>query len=250
MAVERVGRSATPAGTNGRAVRRGRGEGLGLAAAMAVAAASLGVPDAGAAESGCTVGKRIDGMCFTAGLHSNLPVVSNGKRFTSQPFGESQTILDIARTVKRNGTLTYQRVPALRISGRAPLRATGRYDYRFPESCGGYHFSYLESEGLRALGLHRGSQLVVDVLEGGGSFSGPRLWGVNDQVLNESIPMKFVAGDGDEGGLGLHSHSYAIGYVTMLPDEKKQTYGDAYAAATRQARQCLEVFGSDLATAD
>ncbi len=62
--------------------------------------------------------------------------------------------------------------------------------------------------------------------------------------------MKFVAGDGDEGGLGLHSHSYAIGYVTMLPEEKKQAYGDAYAAATRQARQCLEVFGSDLARAD
>lgn len=250
MAVKHVEGGYTPAGARGDAVPGGAVRGCGLAAMMAVMAASLAGPDAIAAESRCTVGKRVDGMCFTAGLHSNLPVVSDGKRFTSQPFGESRAILDIAQTVKRNGTLSYQRIPALRISGRTPLQTTTRYDYRFPKSCGGYRFTYLEGKDLKALGLYRGSQLVVDVLEGAGSFSGPRLWGVNDQVLNASIPMKFVAADGDEGGLGLYSHMYAVGYVTMLSRDKRQTYGDAYAMATRKARQCLDVFGSDLARAD
>lgn len=248
VAVEELERNRMPTDANDKVGSVSMLKGLGLAAAV-VTAASLGAHEATATESPCTVGQRVNGMCFATGLHSNLPVVSDGKRFTSQPYGESRAILQIARTVKRYGTLSHQRMPALRISGRTPLQSTNRYDFRFPESCGGYRFSYLEGKDLRALGLHRQGRLVVDVLEGGGAFSGPRLWGVNDQVLNGAVPMKLVAADDDEGGLGLYRHMYAVGYVTMLPDAQKQSYGDAYAAATREARQCRDVVDSELARA-
>jgi hypothetical protein len=230
------------AGTIGRAVATGLAGG----AVVALAALSAGTA---AAELRCPVGKRVDGVCLSVGLHTNLPVVSDGQRFMSQPYGDSRTILDVAHAVRRNGMPKYERVPALRIAGRVPLQTTDRYDYQFPQVCGGYRFSYFETRDLKALGLQRGEQLIVDVLKGGGTFSAPRLWGVNDQVLDETTPMKLIAGDAREGGVGTLGASYAVGFVAMLPEEKLREYGRDYATATRQAKQCLEALGSGLASA-
>jgi len=245
-----IGLAASTAVPSTWSIRHKAARGLGLVAAMAFAAAATGVAHTAAAQPQCPVEQRVAGMCLTMGLRSNLPVVSDGKRFMSQPHGNTRAILDVARAVKRHGTLSYERVPALRVSGRTPLQTTRRYDYRFPESCGGHSFTYLDDPDLKALGLHRGQQFILDVLTGGGTFSAPRLWGVNDQVLNETTPMKFVAAEGSEGGLGLFTGTYAIGFVAILPEKTMREYGHAYAAATSKASQCMEVFGSDLAQAD
>ena len=121
----------------------------------------------------------------------------DGNHYVSDPFGDTQAILTVARKVERQGTRSRARIKDFRITDGvgSEARSMERFDYSFPQTCGAHHFSYFIGSDFTALGYHYEDRVVLDVLSGAGGFTAPRLWGPNDQVLNEFAPMQFVAGD-------------------------------------------------------
>ena len=174
------------------------------------------------------------------GLHENFPVQVDGNHYVSNPYGDAKAIMAVAKTVEQKGTRSRARIRNFRITDGvgSEARALERFDYEFPPTCGGHRFSYFIGTDYTALGLHYHDRVVLDVLSGAGGFTAPRLWGPNDQVLNELVPMKFVAGEADKDGIGLLTASYVVGLLADLPADKLEEYGQAYAAAVNAARAC------------
>ncbi|MCG8325070.1 MAG: DUF3579 domain-containing protein [Thiotrichales bacterium] len=165
-------------------------------------------------------------------------LVRDGKRFISGPHGEVESILAVATEAKKSGKL--KRVSTRDIN--MPQEYVGgyinRYDYQFPESCGGGKYSYYEGEGFGALGYHHGKKVVLDVLVGGGAFAAPKLWGPYDQVLYDNHEMQLMMGDGKKDGMGLLKASYSIGMTAVMADEDFKEYGDSYSANIQTAVEC------------
>lgn len=165
----------------------------------------------------------------------------DGKRFISGPFGEVESILAVATEAKQSGKL--KRVSTRNI--KMPQEYVGgyinRYDYQFPESCGGGKYSYYEGEGFGALGYHHGEKVVLDVLVGGGAFAAPKLWGPYDQVLYDNHEMQLMMGDGKKDGMGLLKASYSIGMTAVMADEDFIEYGDGYSSNIKTAAQCTDL---------
>lgn len=189
-------------------------------------------------EGNAGKGKRDTSVLF--GLQENFPVVADGDRFISVPYGDTHGILDVVATVQQRGVRSRARIRDFRIAdgvGTAE-RAVERFDYTVPEACGGHRFIYLAGRGFTALGFHYEHRIVLDVLSGGGGLTAPRLWGPNDQVLNDFVPMRLVAGDASKDGIGLLKASYVVGLLADLPKGELEEYGQAYAAAVRKAQGC------------
>lgn len=167
-------------------------------------------------------------------------LVRDGKRFISGPYGEVESILAVAAETKQQGEL--KRVSTRNI--KMPQEYVGgyinRYDYNFPEACGGGKYSYYEGEGFGALGYHQDGKVVLDVLVGGGAFGAPKLWGPYDQVLYDNHEMQLMMGDGKSDGMGLLKASYSIGMTAVMADEDFQDYGNGYTNGVKSAVECVK----------
>lgn len=168
-------------------------------------------------------------------------LVRDGKRFISGPFGEVESILAVATEARQSGTL--KRVSTRNI--KMPQEYVGgyinRYDYEFPQSCGGGKYSYYEGEGFGALGYYHDDKVVLDVLVGGGAFAAPKLWGPYDQVLYDNHEMQLMMGDGKQDGMGLLKASYSIGMTAIMADEDFREYGDSYSDGIQAAAACTGI---------
>ena len=159
----------------------------------------------------------------------------NGKRFITNPYGETKSILAVASEIKAKGKLK-------RVSTRGmkmPQGYVGRYINRYKHTFdNGNTFSYYEGEGFGALGFHLGEgRIVLDVLDGGGPFSAPKLWGPYDQVLGDkgNSSMELMMADGNKDGMGLLKASYAIGYTAVMAEEDYSSIGNDYGNAINDA---------------
>ena len=164
-------------------------------------------------------------------------LVRDGKRFISGPYGELESILAVAAETKQNGEL--KRVSTRNIE--MPQDYIGgfinRYDYQFPQNCGGGKYSYYEGEGFGALGYHKDGKVIMDVLVSG-AFGAPKLWGPYDQVLYDNHEMQLMMGDGSKDGMGLLKASYSIGMTAVMADEDFKDYGDSYTDGVQTAVNC------------
>jgi hypothetical protein len=192
------------------------------------------------------------GLGRAAGVHTSgpayavysmddyLPVVSDGYRYTSKPYGELLGILKVAEQVKMHGSHHRVSTRGMHIPDKAANNIVARYDYTFPTVCGGTSFSLYEGENFTALGFDQESGTVVlDVLDGGSPYTAPRLWGPYDQVLNTNAPMVTVASLDGNHGSGLMTASFLAGEVTSMNVATQQQLGNDYSSAIYTASRCL-----------
>ena len=186
--------------------------------------------DIGASDSGISVMSDIE---ITATMDSNDRAYSqeNGKRFITNPYGETESILAVAAQTKANGTLKRVSTRGIKMPSGYVGGFINKYEHTFAN---GETFSYYEGEGFGALGYHADEgKVVLDVMVGGGAFSAPKLWGPYDQILGDkdNSSMQLMMGDGENDGMGLLKASYAIGYTAVMAEEDYSTIGNAYGDA-------------------
>ena len=159
----------------------------------------------------------------------------DGKRFITNPYGKTESILAVAAKIKANGKL--KRVSTRGI--KMPQNFIGGYINRYQHTfSNGEKFSYYEGDGFGALGFHtEDGKVILDVLVGGGPFSAPQLWGPYDQILGDkdNSSMQLMMGDGKKDGMGLLKSSYAIGYTAVMAEEDYTYMGNAYSNAVNSA---------------
>lgn len=167
-----------------------------------------------------------------------LPVRADGHRYSSNPYGETSTILNLAQQVKSHGIKQHMSSRGLAIPNKSANRIIDHYEYTFPATCGGQTFSYYEGNGFSALGWHTDGKVVFDLLQGGSPYSAPRLWGPYDQVLNDPSPMHLVYSEGGKNGFGLAKASFLAGMVADMSSDNKASYGKDYSASVYTAGSC------------
>ncbi|MEM7541923.1 MAG: hypothetical protein AAF384_10115 [Pseudomonadota bacterium] len=166
-------------------------------------------------------------------------LIQAGKRFVSSPYGEIDLILKVAEKVRDGGEKKRIMTRGMQMPSEFAGSFVDRYDYQMPEECGGQRFSYYEGDGFAALGYRSGrGKIVLDVLAGGGPFTGPRLWGPYDQILNSNTKMQLMFGDGEGDGMGLLKASYKIGLMPVMKTGTKDYYGELYSRAVAEANEC------------
>jgi hypothetical protein len=167
----------------------------------------------------------------------------DGKRFITNPYGETESILAVAAQTKAEGKLKRVSTRGIKMPSGYVGGFINKYEKTFPN---GETFSYYEGEGFGALGYHAGDgKVVLDVLVGGGAFSAPKLWGPYDQLLGDkdNSSMQLMMGDGSKDGMGLLKASYAIGYTAVLAEEDYSTLGNAYGTAVNETVKNLIASG-------
>ena len=155
----------------------------------------------------------------------------NGKRFITNPYGETQSILAVAAQTKAQGELKRVSTRGIKMPSGYVGGFINKYENTFAN---GETFSYYEGDGFGALGYHtEDGTVVLDVLVGGGAFSSPKLWGPYDQLLGDkdNSSMQLMMGDGSKDGMGLLKASYAIGYTAVMAEEDYSSLGNAYGTA-------------------
>ena len=174
-----------------------------------------------------------------------LPVVSDGYRYTSAPYGELLGILKVAEQIKMHGNHYKVSTRGMQIPNKAANNIVTRSDYTFPTVCGGTSFSLYEGEDFTALGFDQDNGTVVlDVLDGGSPYTAPRLWGPYDQVLNTRSPMVTVASFNGANGSGLMTASFLAGEVTAMNAATQRKLGNDYSSAIYTASRCLQRDGN------
>jgi hypothetical protein len=167
----------------------------------------------------------------------------DGKRFITNPYGETESILAIAAQTKAEGELKRVSTRGIKMPSGYVGGFINKYERTFAN---GETFSYYEGEGFGALGYHAGDgKVILDVLVGGGAFSSPKLWGPYDQLLGDkdNSSMQLMMGDGSKDGMGLLKASYAIGYTAVLAEEDYSTLGNAYGSAVNETVKNLIASG-------
>ncbi len=194
-----------------------------------------------AAGIGWTTGACASGPSHPVySVEDYLPVVSDGYRYTSTPYGEVVGILKVAQQVKTYGSHRKISTRGMRIPNKALNSIVMRHDYTFPTVCGGSRFSLYEGQGFTALGYdNEDGTAVLDVLAGGSPYTAPRLWGPYDQVLNTNTPMVTVASFNGYNGSGLMTASFLAGEVTGMNSTTQQQLGNVYSSAIYTASRCL-----------
>jgi hypothetical protein len=158
----------------------------------------------------------------------------DGKRFITNPYGETESILAVAAQTKAQGKLKRVSTRGIKMPSGYVGGFINKYENTFAN---GETFSYYEGDGFGALGYHADDGTVVlDVLVGGGAFSSPKLWGPYDQLLGDkdNSSMQLMMGDGSKDGMGLLKASYAIGYTAVLAEEDYSNLGNAYGTAVNE----------------
>ena len=168
----------------------------------------------------------------------------NGKRFITNPYGETESILAVAAQTKALGKLKRVSTRGIKMPSGYVGGFINKYEHTFAN---GQTFSYYEGEGFGALGYHADEgKVILDVLAGGGAFSSPKLWGPYDQLLGDkdNSSMHLMMGDGSKDGMGLLKASYAIGYTAVMAEEDYSTLGNAYSGAVQDTMQQLVASGA------
>jgi hypothetical protein len=168
----------------------------------------------------------------------------DGKRFITNPYGETESILAVAAQTKANGELKRVSTRNIKMPSGYVGGFINKYEHTFDN---GETFSYYEGDGFGALGYHaEDGKVVLDVLVGGGAFSSPKLWGPYDQLLGDkdNSSMQLMMGDGSKDGMGLLKASYAIGYTAVLAEEDYSTLGNAYGTAVNDTVSNLIASGN------
>jgi hypothetical protein len=158
----------------------------------------------------------------------------DGKRFITNPYGETESILAVAAQTKAQGELKRVSTRGIKMPSGYVGGFINKYENTFAN---GETFSFYEGDGFGALGYHTDDGTVVlDVLVGGGAFSSPKLWGPYDQLLGDkdNSSMQLMMGDGSKDGMGLLKASYAIGYTAVLAEEDYSNLGNAYGTAINE----------------
>lgn len=169
-----------------------------------------------------------------------LPVSADGYRYTSVPYGELAGILNVVHEIKAQGSMQRISSRGMNIPNKTENRIVTRYDYTFPANCGGASFSYFEGDSFAALSYRYEDTTILDVLEGGGPYTAPRLWGPYDQVLNGRTPMVTVASFNGENGSGLMTASFMAGKVTGMDQAAQERLGTAYSSGIYTASRCAQ----------
>jgi hypothetical protein len=201
------------------------------------AAADIGGPD-----SGISVMSDIE---VTGTVDSNDRAYSqeNGKRFITNPYGETESILAVAAQTKANGKLKRVSTRGIKMPSGYVGGFINKYEHTFDN---GSTFSYYEGESFGALGFHADDgKVVLDVMVGGGAFSSPKLWGPYDQILGDkdNSSMQLLMGDGKKDGMGLLKASYAIGYTAVMAEEDYSNMGNAYGNAVNDTVKTMIASG-------
>jgi len=168
----------------------------------------------------------------------------DGKRFITNPYGETESILAVAAQTKAEGKLKRVSTRGIKMPSGYVGGFINKYERTFSN---GETFSYYEGDGFGALGYHaEDGKVVLDVLVGGGAFSSPKLWGPYDQLLGDkdNSSMQLMMGDGSKDGMGLLKASYAIGYTAVLAEEDYSILGNAYGTAVNETVKDLIASGN------
>ncbi len=167
----------------------------------------------------------------------------NGKRFITNPYGETESILAIAAKTKAEGKLKRVSTRGIKMPSSYVGGFINRYEHTFDN---GNTFTYYEGEGFGALGYQvDAGKVVLDVLVGGGPFASPKLWGPYDQILGDkdNSSMQLLMGDGSKDGMGLLKSFYAIGYTAVMAEEDYSSLGNAYGDAVQDTVRTLVASG-------
>jgi hypothetical protein len=116
----------------------------------------------------------------------------DGKRFITNPYGETESILAVAAETKSKRALKRVSTSGIKMPQGYFCDYINRYQYTYPND---ENFSYYEGDGFGALGYHADDgKVVLDVLVGGGAFAAPKLWGPYDQILGDkdNSPMQLM----------------------------------------------------------
>lgn len=169
----------------------------------------------------------------------------NGKRFITNPYGETQSILAVAAETKSQGKLKRVSTRGIKMPSGYVGGYINKYEHTFSN---GETFSYYEGDNFGALGYHADDgKVVLDVLVGGGAFSAPKLWGPYDQLLGDkdNSSMQLMMGDGSKDGMGLLKASYAIGYTAVMAEEDYSSLGNAYGTAVNETVKNMIASGAN-----
>ena len=165
--------------------------------------------------------------------------VKDGKRFVTNPYGSAKAILIIAEKTKQLGSVSKVSTRKFKMPSNYVGNSITQYQYTFPN---GQTFSLFEGQNFKALGYYaKDGHLVFDVLDGGGAFSSPRLWGPYDQLIGKNYRshMELLMGNGKQDGMGTMKASYSIGYSPVLTEEDFSRYGKLYNAAVTNTLNSL-----------
>ena len=180
--------------------------------------------------------------------HDRAYTQQDGKRFITNPYGETESILAVAAKTKAEGKLKRVSTRGIKMPAGYVGGFINRYQHTFPN---GETFSYYEGDGFGALGYHgEDGKVILDVLVGGGAFSSPKLWGPYDQLLGDkdNSSMQLMMGDGSKDGMGLLKASYAIGYTAVMAEEDYEILGTAYSNAVNDTVKDMVAQGEPVNT--
>ena len=173
------------------------------------------------------------------GVRKHLPVKSEGGRFMSNPYGESESIISISKHIKDLGKKKKILSRGIKIPNKTHNQFISQYSYTFPKQCGAFTFSSYSGQEFSALGLHYKDVIILDAITTSGPYASPRIWGLYDQLLNEKTSMNILFENPGTGSIGLTSSSYMVGMVATFPEEKKQILGSIYKKAVAFTSKCI-----------
>jgi hypothetical protein len=168
----------------------------------------------------------------------------DGKRIFEGPHGELRLILAIGQEIKNRGEM--KRIMSRRITMPAdyPGSSLNRYKLAIAHECGIEKFQLFDGGEFMALGYEMNSdigrtEVIFDVMIGGGPFSAPGIWGPYDQILGRRHDMELIMGDAQSDGMGLMKSGYAVGMKADLPSYELMDMGDIYGSAVTASGTCL-----------
>lgn len=168
----------------------------------------------------------------------------DGKRIFDGPYGDASFILAISQELKNRGEMKRIMTRRIAMPPDFPGSSLDRYQYPIADECGIEKFQLFDGAGFIALGyevpLGQGkTEIIFDVLVGGGPFAAPSLWGPYDQILNRRHGMEMIMGDSAKDGMGLMKSGYAVGMRAELSDYEFTDTGDTYGNAVNATGKCL-----------
>jgi len=169
----------------------------------------------------------------------------DGKRIFDGPYGDTSFILAIGQELKNRGEM--KRIMSRRISMPAdfPGSSLNRYQYPVSDECGIEKFHLYDGGEFMALGYEVStsqgttSEVIFDVMIGGGPFAAPGLWGPYDQILGRRHRMELIMGDAASDGMGMMKSGYAVGMKADLSKYEFSETGDVYGSAITATGKCL-----------
>ncbi len=168
----------------------------------------------------------------------------DGKRIFDGPYGESGFILAISQELKNRGEMKRIMSRLIKMPPEFPGSSLNRYNYPVADECGIEKFQLFDGGEFIALGYEvspgqQKSEIIFDVLAGGGAFAAPSLWGPYDQILGRRHSMEMIMGDAAKDGMGLMKSGYAVGMKADLSSYEFSETGDIYGNAVTMTGKCL-----------